>query len=226
MVSVTIVSDIRLFREGLAEIMSRKGSVFVVSTAQSEKQAIAEICNNSPDVVLVDMTMIESNEIIGNITVACPDARIVALSVGEDEKCILACAKAGVVGYVSRDTSIDQLLDAIYGVVEGELYCPRRIAASLIYNLKSTPTNDVQHAVKIDGILESQIAQLTLREKQIVELLSYGFSNKKIARELMIEVSTVKNHVHHILAKLGVTSRVQVVSMLKQQAASKTIFAI
>jgi len=216
MISVLIVSDIRLYREGLAEILDRDTSLSVSGIAHTINHVIKEICLNSPDVVLLDMTMIASCEVIDGIISSYPSTKLVALAVTEDEDTILACAKAGIAGYVSREASIEQLVNTVCGVVEGELYCPRRIAASLFHKLKSphnlsdtshTPT--VQHSAN-----KKMVTLLTQREKQIAEQLTNGLSNKQIARNLSIELSTVKNHVHNILVKMGVGSRMQAASML------------
>ena len=175
MIRLVIVSDIKLYREGLDEILDRKDSVRVVGTAYNVKKAIVKIQNSSPDVVLIDMTMIACSEIVGQIASSCPNTKIIALAVTEDEDIILACAKAGISGYVSREASIEQLVNTICGVIEGELYCPRRIAASLFHKLETIQrVSDTSVNVTPLQPEDSKISLLTQREKQIAKQLTNG----------------------------------------------------
>lgn len=218
MIHLVIVSDIRIYREGLEDVVSSKSEVKVVGTASSIEHAIRVIHDITPDVALIDMTMISSFDAIDHITSSCPGTSIIALAVSEDEDSILACAKAGITGYVSREASIEQLINTVCAAVEGELYCSRRITAILLNKLKSlSNANDIspkKSSLQPDYV---KISLLTQREKQIAALLSEGFSNKKIAQQLTIEVSTVKNHVHNMFAKIGVHSRLQAVQVLQHQ---------
>ncbi len=216
MISLVIVSDIRLYREGLEEILEREDILHVKGTAGNVEQAIGEIRKNSPDVVLIDMTMINSNKVVEYIASVYRHMKIIALAVTEDEDVIFSCAKAGIAGYLTRESSIKQLIDTICGVFEGELYCPRRIAARLLKKLKilshHVETSDCE---VIESPANSKNVVLTKREKQIASLLSKGLSNKEIARKLTIEVSTVKNHIHNILTKMDVHNRIQAVRQLQ-----------
>ena len=217
MIRLLIISDIRLYCEGLSEILGQLDSVCVVGTASNVDDAIREIERCSPDVVLQDMTMKASCLAIRHVTTSCPNARIVALAVPEDENNIFACAEAGISGYIAREASLDELLHAVQGVVKGELYCPPRIAASLMSKIKilNTPVKKSSEETKkqpADSILHS----LTQRERQIAGLVADGLSNKLIARHLSIEVSTVKNHVHNVLVKMGVDSRGQAAYLIQR----------
>lgn len=221
MIRLVIVSDIRLYCEGLAEILGQKKTVRVVSTASNVNEAIREIEQHSPDVVLLDMTMKASCQAIRYVIASCPVAKVVALAVPEDENNILACAEAGITGYVAREASLNELLNAVQGAVKGELYCPPRIAASLMSKIKILTgsiraSSEEAYQKPADSILST----LTQRERQIAKLISDGLSNKQIAHHLTIEVSTVKNHVHNILVKMGVESRMQAASLFQRQALS------
>jgi len=217
MIRLVIVSDIRLYREGLADIIGRSSEVSVVGTAGDVEHAILTIQDSTPDVVLIDMTMVASCEAIRDIALSCPSTKIIALAVAENEDSILACAKVGIAGYVSRGASIDQLLSTVCAAMEGELHCPRHIAAILFNTMKSLPKEEASSSSTLLQPEYSKITLLTRRERQIAALLSDGFSNKQIARDLIIEVSTVKNHVHNILTKIGVHSRLQAVQLLQHK---------
>lgn len=217
MIRLIIISDIRFYREGLAKVLEMQGTVNVVATADNSRQAVEQIIKYSPDVVLLDMIMVSSCETVSNIMSACPDVKIVALAVNDHEDSILTCARAGIAGYLSRGASIEQVYDALNDVVEGKFYCPSEIAESLIHKFKSHEAiNDTELVYRDKAALKKEIP-LTQREKQIASLLSNGLSNKQIARNLTIEVSTVKNHVHNILSKMGAHSRIQAVNILQHQ---------
>jgi DNA-binding NarL/FixJ family response regulator len=134
-----------------------------------------------------------------------PGTPIVGFGVEEVEGEVLACAEAGLAGYVPCDASLDDLVMRIQSVFRGELMCPPRIAASLFRRLESASANAAPAATAL---------ALTSREREVLTLIGGGLSNKEIAGRLNIEVSTVKNHVHNLLEKLQVTSRAQAAARL------------
>lgn len=220
MISLIIASDNRLYREALVSQLAGKENIKTVVATENAELTIKKTYELDPDVVLVDMTMQDSCQIVSNVTPSRLKTKVIVLSMTEDENNILHCAQKGVAGYLTRNATFDHLLSAISSVVDGELFCPRKIAESLfvkinsIHNLNNdynTPSNDEISAAKI---------LLTQREKEIASLLKGGKSNKEIARELTIEVSTVKNHVHNILTKMGVQNRMQAVNRLQQHFSS------
>src|SRR6266571_3842650 len=143
----------------------------------------------------VDMAMHDSGGVVRVVLTRVPHARVVALGVIEDYDDVLGCAEAGVPGYVPREASIDDIVGVIESVHRGEAICSPRVAASLLAALA---------AGSVAGPLR---AHLTDREREVVHLIDDGLSNKEIARELGIEVATVKNHVHNILEKVQVHRR-------------------
>jgi DNA-binding NarL/FixJ family response regulator len=134
-----------------------------------------------------------------------PAILLVGFGVDEVEREILACAEAGLAGYVPCDASLDELVLRIESVCRGELLCTPKIAASLFRRLEATT---------IASPASAQVLTLTSRERDVLILIDGGLSNKEIASRLNIEVSTVKNHVHHLLEKLKVTSRAQAAAQL------------
>ncbi|HVI67754.1 MAG TPA: response regulator transcription factor, partial [Bradyrhizobium sp.] len=126
---------------------------------------------------------------------ALPDLKIVAIAVSDIEQVVVACAEAGVSGFVSRDGSIQDLLTAIHCAMRNELVCSPRIAGMLFRRVAAIGS-ERSHA--------PDNSALTRREHEIVSLMTQGLSNKEIARQLRIQNATVKNHIHSILAKLHV----------------------
>jgi two-component system, NarL family, nitrate/nitrite response regulator NarL len=198
-IRVLVVAGIRLFREGLAQILDRREGLTVVGMARDSTEALASIRQLNPQIVLLDMADAESQAMareFGNLT---PQIRVVALGVADVEGAVLACAEAGVSEYVPREGSLEDLVAAIRSAACGEVHCSPQLAGSLWRRLASLAANQQQ----------APVTDLTRREREIVRLIDHDLSNKEIARQLGIEVATVKNHVHNLLDKLHVNTRAQ-----------------
>jgi len=222
MIKVIVISDIKIYCEGLSRVLSATYPLEVIGAENNFLDAIENIKQNVPDVILLDMTMADSCRIADNVMKISPQTKIVALAVSENEENIVGCAEAGITGYVAREASLDELIETVIGAQKGEFCCPPKIAACIFKTIqriaKSTNNGCLSNFVHND---ESIISALTKREQQIIRLMAAGQSNKKISCNLTIEVSTVKNHVHNILVKLGVNSRTQAVSLLQRTSLSK-----
>jgi DNA-binding NarL/FixJ family response regulator len=220
MINLFIASDNRLYSEALSKLLAGNNLFSIVGCGQEVPFLTGETGNLKPDVALIDMTMPNSCDVISALRRSHRSVKIIALAMTEDENNILDCAKRGVAGYLTRSATLEQLIKAISSVVEGELVCPRKISEILFHKIYSLHTNistrSLQDNTRQASMSVSAIV-LTQREKEIVSLLVEGKSNKEIARYLTIEISTVKNHVHNILTKLGVRSRIQAVALLQRQ---------
>ncbi len=202
-----IVADIRLYREGLAHILARDAGLTMIETAGDLYAALRLVAERELDVVLVDMAMPHSLSAVQGIVVTAPDVKVVALGLPELERDLIACAEAGIAGYVPRDASVTDLVAVLESVARGELLCSPRTAAALLRRVTALAMGRRGEA-DVPGVL-------TPREREIVALLERGLSNKEIARALGIEVATVKNHVHNLLEKLRVHRRGEAVARLR-----------
>lgn len=200
-----IVADVRLYREGLYESLSRRPQFSVVGAASNVDEALRLTVDAAPDIVIVDMATRQSLSVVRTIRHHFPKAPVVGFGVDEVEGEVLACAEAGLAGYVPCDASLDDLVRQIETVHRGELLCTPRMAATLFRRLESRDRGDGQ---------PPQAVTLTAREREVLRLVEGGLSNKEIAVRLNIEVSTVKHHVHNVLDKLQVTSRTQAAARL------------
>ncbi len=198
---VLVVSDVRLYRDGLVWGLAASGRLEVVGTAEAAPLALHRVIEVRPDIALVDMGMASAPEFVRASAVAAPHTRVVAFAVGDDDQLILACIEAGISGYVPRDASIDDLIATVESVLRGEPRCAPRVVASLFRRLADLAG---------DRPIGAPDQPLTRREQEIVDLLRDGLSNKEIAVRLGIELATTKNHVHHILEKLKVRRRSQI----------------
>jgi two-component system, NarL family, nitrate/nitrite response regulator NarL len=207
MTRIVIVGEIRLYRDGLADLLGRKSDMDVVGTAAERDAAYQTIVNLSPDIVLFDMAMAGSHQVIATIRELVPEARVVALGVADREEDVLECAEAGVAGYISREGTLESLIEAIQAAVRGELLCSPHIAGSMLRRLATLSTVRGEQVTGADT--------LTPRETEILRLIDDGCSNKQIAGLLHIELATVKNHVHNLLDKLHVHRRGQAAAQVR-----------
>lgn len=227
MIRLVVVSDIRLFSDGLAEILGQSGQITIIAVANTVEKSITDIQQLSPDVVLLDMNISNSCHAVTEITRHCPATRIVAFAMPENDTHIHICAEAGITGYVAREDSLQVLIKAIEDSYAGEIYCPSHLASCLFRKVEALARNDhsnksyTQSTTRSDSQTKSPVTQLTRRERQIAGLLSQGLSNKQIARDLSIELSTVKNHIHNILVKVGAKNRMQAVLILQNSFPSQ-----
>jgi DNA-binding NarL/FixJ family response regulator len=198
MTRVFIVSEIRLYREGLVRFLARDGGLEPVGSAGAWPAAEQAIAQTRPDVALVDLSMPEAAAAIRRLLHVFPQTRVVALGLADDEQEVPDWAEVGISGYLCRDGGLEDLVRVIESAVRDELHCSDRLAAALLHRV---------------GALASRLAtstgagQLTTREREVLRFLEHGLTNKQISSRLRIEVATVKNHVHNILEKLGAQTR-------------------
>jgi two-component system, NarL family, nitrate/nitrite response regulator NarL len=197
-VGVLVVADIRLHRDGLAEILRRQQTIRALGTAADADEAVAQARSLSPQVILVDMVMRDdAMRTVGTLAREVPEARILALAVPEAEEEVIACVEAGAAGCVTRGASLEEVVSAVEGIARGEAPCSPLMTAAIFKRIRELAVG------RPEGLEE----RLTPREQEILSLIDEGLSNKQIAQSLCIETATVKNHVHSILEKLHVTRR-------------------
>ncbi len=208
MIRTVIASDFTLFREGLARIFASAESIELVGVAGNDIDLMTLITERSPQIAVVDMAIARSRDLIAWIQSAGAETGVVALGVREVEEEVIACASAGVMGYVPRDGSIEDLLSVVRSTANGELLCSPKIAGALLRHVAT---------LSQAGAALGPEPELTAREQEVAVLIDRGMSNKEIARHLNIEVSTVKNHVHHLLEKLGVHRRSHAAARIRRK---------
>jgi two-component system, NarL family, nitrate/nitrite response regulator NarL len=201
---VIVAARVRLYREGLAALLAREEGVEVLGTSGDSEELVALAAALEPDVVLLDPALPGGREVIRELALE-RDVPVVAVGCagGDDE--VIACAEAGATGVLSADASDAEVLAAITGAADGEALCSPQMAGVLLRRVAALASG-----------APSPSSPLTTRELQVVKLIDEGLSNKQIAEELEIGLSTVKHHVHHILEKLDVARRSEAVARLRQ----------
>jgi two-component system nitrate/nitrite response regulator NarL len=199
-IKLFILGGAKLHRDGLALQLERYPSVKVIGAGTLD-DAVRSLRSTPADVALLDTVQLEIPAAVDALRQSLRQVRIVAMGVREVESEVLACAAAGIDGYVRMDAAVDELVTVVESVMRNELVCSAKVAASLYHSVASQGA---------DGG-----APLTGRELQVVELMGRGLSNKEISQNLHIETCTAKNHVQNILQKLGVHRRSQAAAKVK-----------
>jgi two-component system, NarL family, nitrate/nitrite response regulator NarL len=193
-----IVCDVRLYREGLERSLRRLGWVDLAATDTSGPEVVDRVRRFGAKLVLLDTAGAGSLSVLELLLRECPHVKVVALGVEEQPETVLGLLEAGAAGYVPRDATVEDLVETLEAVNRGEVVCSPRIAGSLVRRVAALASE--RHP-------ESPTDVLTGREREILALIEHGYSNKQIARTLGVKTPTVKNHVHNILDKLGVSGR-------------------
>jgi len=198
-----IVSDVRLYREGLAAALRKDGRVEVVCTAEDAEEALAAVARHLPSTALLDVQLTGATKTIRTLVKRFPTLKVVVLGLSEAERDVVMFAEAGIAGYISRGGSLEELVRTMTDARQEKFGCSQRVAAALLKRVHRLATAPLPAT-----------ASLTPREQQIGELLREGLTNKEISKRLCIEVATVKNHVHNVLDKLGAGSRGEAAAMI------------
>ena len=199
---VFIVSNVRLHREGLAALLRECPSIecWVPSASKRRRRPPAL----ATDVALVDYRSPSDSEIVAVLRKIRAGMRIVAVGVRETASEVLACAAAGMDGYVPMDAALGDMVTAIENAVRGELTCSPKVAASLYHCIG---VRDFSRTISANP--------LTVRELQVADLINRGCPTKEIAWRLGVQPCTAKNHIRNILQKLQVRRRGQAVAKLR-----------
>jgi two-component system, NarL family, nitrate/nitrite response regulator NarL len=197
-VSVLVVDDHPLFRQGVVHSLGSDPELNVVGEAASGEEALRLARELLPDVVLLDISMPGWNGLVTaeKIATACPASAIVMLTVSEDKDKLLAAFKAGARAYVLKGISAQELASVVQSVARGDVYVSPSLAAEMLVSL----TNHQGH---------DPLQELTDREREILRLIGTGQTNREIGEKLFLSEKTIKHYVTNILQKLQVRSRVE-----------------
>jgi two-component system, NarL family, nitrate/nitrite response regulator NarL len=207
MIGVVVMGPVRIYRDTVAAALNRHEGVQVLAVAGSSAEAVAWLRGRRADVVLADATTSAGIRAVEALSVAAPSVKVVALAGADDGWGVIACAEAGVSGFVTCEGTVDDVADAASAVARGESACSPTVAATVLRRVGTVARHN------------GEPTKLTPREREILALIDDGLSNKEIAADLSIEVSTVKNHVHNILGKLGARRRSEAVARARTRFA-------
>jgi len=204
-IRVMVVDDQELFRRGLVMLIAAEDDIEVVAEASDGDQAAELAAVNVPDVILMDVRMPRRSgiEACSAIKSLAPSAKIIMLTMSDEEADLYDAVKNGASGYLLKDASIDQVAQAIRVVADGQSLISPSMAAKLLEEFKTISKGGPKPA--------GMGPRLTDRELEVLKLVARGLNNREIAKELFISENTVKNHVRNILEKLQLHSRMEAV---------------
>ena len=204
-VRVLVVDDDELMRAGLRTVLSSDQTIALAGEASSGRGAVSAVHAYGPDLVLMDVRMPDLDGIAATreVLAASPEVKVVILTTFEQDDYIFGALSAGASGFLLKRTPPGELLAAIHAVAAGDSLLSPSVTRIVIERMAGQPTPDVRARDRLD--------ELSARELEVLGLLARGRSNAEIAKELVIEASTVKTHVKRILMKLDLRDRVQAV---------------
>ncbi|MBO8164274.1 MAG: response regulator transcription factor [Brevibacillus sp.] len=217
-ISIVLIDDHKLFREGIKRILEMEPDMRVVGEGADGEDAVrlAEQC--SPDVILMDINMPNVNGVSATESVmeASPRSRIIILSIHDDEGYVYRTLRSGASGYLLKEMEADDLVEAVRVVANGGAYIHPKVTGKLIEEFRrlSDQEEKSDRPFYMDGGQNGSdkvIESLTRREREVLQLMAEGKSNRVIGESLFISEKTVKNHVSSILQKLDVQDRTQAV---------------
>ena len=205
-IRVLVVDDHALFRRGLQMVLEQESDIEVVGEASDGTEAVQKAAEHYPDIVLMDVRMPRRGGIDACTAIheTVPSARIIMLTISDEENDLYEAIKAGAMGYLLKEISIEEVASAIRAVHGGQSLISPSMAAKLITEFASLSRRG-------DDRRQVPTPRLTEREMEVLKLVAKGLNNRDIAAELFISENTVKNHVRNILEKLQLHSRMEAV---------------
>ncbi|MDQ7849574.1 MAG: response regulator transcription factor [Armatimonadota bacterium] len=203
-IRVVIADDHAVVREGVKMILSREPDIEIVGEAGNGREALDLVAKTRPHVVVMDISMPEMGgvEATRRVKEAYPKVNVLALTMHEDESYVFQLLKAGASGYVLKRGAAQDLVQAIRSAARGEAFLYPSVARSVLADyLKRVEAGEERH--RFDGLTE--------REREILALIAEGLSNQEIAQKLFISIKTVQTHRTHIMEKLDLHNRAQLV---------------
>ena len=204
-IRVMLVDDDELMRKGLRAVLSSDDSIEVVEEADYGRVAVQRARHARPEVVLMDVRMPEMDGIAATAELidAVPEAKVVILTTFEEDEYIVGALRAGASGFLLKRTSPEELTAAIHTVAGGEALLSPSVTRRVIDRMAAQPV--------IDRGGDPRLDELTPREREVLELIAQGLSNREIGEALVVEETTVKTHVKRVLMKLDARDRVHAV---------------
>ena len=212
-VKVLIVDDQQMFREGIRHRLAQEADISVLGEAASGEEALAMISRTKPDVIILDIRLpnMSGIEVARQVRQQWPDVKILVLSGYDFDQYVRAAARVGIDGYVLKDAPQDVLVKALREILAGGVVLAPQIASKVMKDYRDMPAPGKPRLVE----------DLTIREIEVLELMSEGLRNADIAERLSISVRTVEAHSSNIMSKLGTESRTEAVRVAEEKGLLK-----
>jgi two-component system, NarL family, response regulator DevR len=214
-IGVFLLAENRLLRDALTKILNKKSDLRVLAASSFSPLVPQQIAELAPHVLLLDGAALgfAQVEIIAAARQALPGLKVVMIGMESDKEAFLRFVRAGVVGYVLKDAPASEVAAAVRSAATHEAVCPPRLCLAFFECV-------ARQWAQIPRFNSQQTLGLTRREQQLLEMVGGGLTNKEIANQLNLSDQTVKNHIHRILQKLGVSDRLSAVEVCRIQSMS------
>lgn len=205
-ISILVIEDNRLLREGISAMLKKQPDMNVIATFGNGENILVEVAKHKPNIVLLDLGLRSQSslQIVKLIKKRFETIKIIVMDLVPLQTDVLEFVQAGVSGFILKDANMADFYKTIRSVFEGAQVLPPHLTGSLFSQI----VENALHGSSPSLIVES--VRMTKRERQVIELIADGFANKEIAHKLHLSTYTIKSHVHNILEKLSLHTRVQV----------------
>jgi two-component system NarL family response regulator len=217
-IRLLLVEDNRLLRDGIISILKPHKDILVIAASGNGKNTITKIRQLKPNVILLDLGLRSQNslQVVEIVKKDFPDAKIIVMDLAPVQADILQYVKAGANGFILKDASLNDFLITIRTVADGSTVLPPLLVDSLFSQI-------VDYAVREGSSKLNKAVKMTKREREVIELLSKGLTNKEIAQKIRVSTYTVKSHIHNIMEKLALHTRLEIANYSYTGETLKTI---
>lgn len=205
-IRLILIEDNRLLREGINAMLKKDADINVIAAFSDSDFVLEKIEELKPNILLLDLGLTNKNslELVKSVKNTYPDVKIVVMDLVPIQEDIFQFVEAGVSGFILKDATVTEFIKTICSVAGGEKVLPPTMAGSLFSQI-------IEYGVKVLGPSKTtQSLKMTKREREIIKLIAEGLTNKEISYKLNISIYTVKSHVHNILEKMALNTRVQI----------------
>jgi DNA-binding NarL/FixJ family response regulator len=217
-IRLLLIEDNRLLLDGILSILKPHKDIVIIAASEDGKNTLLKIKQLKPNIVLLDLGLRSQNslQVVEIVKRDFPEAKIIVMDLAPVQADILQFVKAGADGFILKDASLKEFLVTIRSVAEGSTVLPPLLVDSLFSQI-------VEHAVKEGKPKLKEAIRMTQRERQVIMLLGEGLSNKEIGQKIHISTYTVKSHIHNIMEKLALHTRLEIANYSYTDETLKTI---
>jgi DNA-binding NarL/FixJ family response regulator len=217
-IRLLLIEDNRLLREGLAAMLKKQKDMNLVVTVGNGENIMKLMRKHKPDVILLDLGLRQRSSmyLVKLVKKNFPNTKIIMMDLIPLQADVLEFVQAGVSGFILKDATVNDFLKTIRSVAKGLQILPPNLTGSLFSQIVEHAINESSPSALIESV------RMTKRERQVIELIAEGHTNKEIAHNLHLSTYTVKSHVHNILEKLALSTRVQIAKYLHDSIKTKS----
>ena len=214
-IRIFLVEDNRILREGIAATIKAEPDMTVVASSAGNGGTLADVRKLRPHIILLDLSLRNQNgtRLVSSLSKEFPDVKLIGMGLVSSQVDIIELVEAGASGFILKDATVEDFLGSIRSVARGTKVLPPLLAGSLFSHV-------IENALKKGKGKLTNAVRMTKREREIITLIAEGLSNKEIAQRLNVATYTVKSHVHNILEKLALHSRLQIAMFTHNDEAS------